>query len=422
MPVCESKTRKSQANDVQDRLCAAQGVHLCRLREASALPSSYRAVALSSFVLLAGATLPTPLYQTYSETFSFSEFTLTLIFAIYALGVIPALFIFGPVGDAICRRRVLMAAICIEAAGIGFLSIAQGVAWLLAGRLFVGIAVGVSQGNSSAALVEMQPDGDRRRAGVMTTASTIGGAATGPLISGFMGQYLPDPLLLCYVVEICLLVLALFAVALIPEASGPITLSSIGIHRPNVSRGILARFVRASVSGGLSWSIAGIFVALVPSYVSRLLGDENLAIGGALVAMMLGSSVAGQLAMRNQPAFRLQVCGMAGAIAGMAAIVLAWPLASLTLMFIGSIVCGACTGMAYLGSISELNQLAEPEERGSTNSLYFVIVYLFFAVPAVALGLIATYWGLFPSVVLFSAILSVLAVADIIWITGRRTA
>jgi MFS family permease len=101
-----------------ERLSVAQGMQLCRLRDESARPWSYVAVAMASFVLIAAATIPTPLYQLYQESFHFSEFMLTMIFGVYAFGVIPALLVFGPLGDIICRRRVLMLAIGTAGAGI----------------------------------------------------------------------------------------------------------------------------------------------------------------------------------------------------------------------------------------------------------------------------------------------------------------
>ena len=403
----------------EERLCNAQGMQLCRLRDESARPWSYAAVALASFVLIAAATIPTPLYQLYQVKFHFSEFMLTMIFGIYAFGVIPSLLVFGPLGDAICRRRVLMFAIVAAAAGILLLSLAQGVIWLLAGRLLVGIAVGATQGNSSAALVEMQPEGDRRRAGIMMAVCTAGGAASGTLASGIIAQYLPDPFLLVYLVELGMLVLAFMLVAGIREASRPV-LSLLSFHRPRVSRKIFAGFLAASLAGGLGWSIAGLFVALIPSYLSHLLHIRNLAAGGILVALMLGSSVAVQLALVHISNFRLLISGLAGAIVGLAAIVAAWHSSSLVLMVTGSIISGAAMGMAYLGSISEINRLAPPEERGQVNSLYFMIVYLFFSVPMIVLGFVASRLGLYTAVLSFAAAIVLIAVCVMIWLIVRH--
>ncbi len=400
----------------EERLSVSQGMYLCELRDAAALPRSYMAVSIASFVILAGATMPTPLYQTYREAFGFSDFMLTVVFGVYVLGVVPALLIFGPVGDIVCRRRVLLVAICVEAVGIVCLALAWSVVWLLVGRTLVGIAVGASQGNLSAALVEMQPRHDRRRAGMMTTVSSIGGAAAGPLIGGLLGGYEAGPTPLCYVVEMGFLALALALVVRIPEAGSQGPLTVIEIHHPGVPKGIGARFVSAGISGGLSWAIGGFFVALAPTYVSGLLHTRSLAAGGALVALMLGSNVAGQLAMNGLSPYRLQVFGLTGGVVGLGALIAAWTNSSMGLMLMGSVVCGAFTGMAFLGSVSELNRLVRPEERGSVNSLYFVVVYLFFTIPTVALGLGSGLLGLYPALRIFSAIIALLTMGEVLWL------
>jgi predicted MFS family arabinose efflux permease len=403
-----------------ERLSVAQGIQLCRLRDESARPWSYVAVAIASFVLIAAATVPTPLYQLYQENFHFSEFTLTMIFGIYAFGVIPALLVFGPLGDIICRRRVLMVAIGMAGAGIALLAAARGVLWLLAGRLLVGIAVGATQGNASAALVEMQPREDRRRAGIMMTVCTAGGAASGTLVSGIIAQYLPDPLLLAYIMELAMLAAAFVLVATIKEAASPV-LSFVSFHHPRVSRNIFVGFMAASLAGGLIWSIAGLFLALVPSYVSNLLHVRNLAAGGALVALMLGSSIVIQLIMINSSNFRLQMMGLGVAVAGITAVVAAWHLSSFLLMIAGSISSGAAIGMGYLGSISEINRLAAPQERGRVNSLYFVVVvYLFFSIPTIALGFAASHLGLYAAVFGFAAVIILLAISLMVWLAIRQ--
>jgi predicted MFS family arabinose efflux permease len=403
----------------EERLSAAQGIQLCRLRDETARPWSYAAVAIASFVLIAAATIPTPLYQLYQARFHFSEFTLTLIFGIYAFGVIPALLIFGPLGDAICRRRVLMAAICIASLGILLLALAQGVFWLLAGRLLVGVAVGATQGNASAALVEMQPHGDRRQAGIMTAVCTAGGAATGTLFSGILTQYLPDPFTLAYLVELAMLAVALALVAGIREAASPV-LSFVSFHRPQVPRAIMAEVTAVSLAGGVVWSIAELFLALVPSYVSHLLHTRNLAAGGALVALMLGTSVTVQIALIHLSNIRLLMFGLGWAVMGLAALVASWHLQSLVLMIAGAIASGCAIGMAYLGSISEINRLASPEERGQVNSLYFVIVYLFFSIPTMALGFVATHLGLYTAMLTFACVIATLTLTVMAWLAVRQ--
>ena len=64
-------------------------------------------IAASLFVLLLSANLPTPLYAGYEQRFGFSRTVLTLIFATYALVLVPSLMLFGQLSDRIGRRPVI---------------------------------------------------------------------------------------------------------------------------------------------------------------------------------------------------------------------------------------------------------------------------------------------------------------------------
>ncbi|MFC5822323.1 hypothetical protein [Nonomuraea insulae] len=55
-------------------------------------------------VLIAGTEVPTPLYIEYQARFGFSAEVLTLVFATYALALIPALLVFGRLSDRFGRR------------------------------------------------------------------------------------------------------------------------------------------------------------------------------------------------------------------------------------------------------------------------------------------------------------------------------
>ena len=72
--------------------------------------------ALATVAMLLGvafglSTLITPLYLVYRQRFGFSQITLTLIYAAYAIGNIAALLFFGRVSDRIGRRLTALAAI-----------------------------------------------------------------------------------------------------------------------------------------------------------------------------------------------------------------------------------------------------------------------------------------------------------------------
>src|SRR5436309_12557916 len=93
------------------------------------------AVAYALAVTMLGTTLPTPLYALYRSAFGFSELMVTVVFAVYAAGVIAALLIAGRLSDEVGRRRVLLPGLAFAALGAAAFLLAHGLGLLLVGRV-----------------------------------------------------------------------------------------------------------------------------------------------------------------------------------------------------------------------------------------------------------------------------------------------
>src|SRR5919202_3190896 len=106
----------------------------------------FAVVAGALFVMLLDGNLPTPLYGVYREAFGFSATTLTLIFAVYALALVPSLLVFGQLSDRVGRRPVIVGGLGVAALGLVLLAVAQSTPAPILGRAGQGIALGAVVG------------------------------------------------------------------------------------------------------------------------------------------------------------------------------------------------------------------------------------------------------------------------------------
>ncbi|TIT48663.1 MAG: MFS transporter, partial [Mesorhizobium sp.] len=97
------------------------------------------AVAAMIAVLFAGSTVLTPLYVIYKQAFGFSQITLTLVYAVYVIGNLAALFMFGRVSDVIGRRPAALAAMAVAVVSALSFLFAENVAWLNIARILSGL-------------------------------------------------------------------------------------------------------------------------------------------------------------------------------------------------------------------------------------------------------------------------------------------
>ena len=178
-------------------------------------------IAAVFLISMAFSTVPTPLYPIYQSQDGFTSFTVTVIFAVYAVGVVTSLLLAGHVSDWVGRKRVLLPALGLEVlAAVLFL------AWpalpgLLIARFVTGLGVGMITATATAYLLELhlaaRPDAGRGRFELISAAANLGGLGTGTLVAGALAQFAGAPLRTPYVVFLVLLVLGAVAVWLTPE-------------------------------------------------------------------------------------------------------------------------------------------------------------------------------------------------------------
>jgi MFS family permease len=393
--------------------CLDEAIDVDRPRPAARREVAFWFIAYVFAVTMLGTTLPTPLYVIWQSEWGFSSVMVTLIFAVYAAGVLAALVFAGRASDQVGRRPVLGAAVALSALSTVVFILATSVGWLFLGRVLSGFSAGLMTGTATAALTDMLGPARPRRASIVSTVANTLGLGLGPLLAGLFAQYLPHPTVLVFEVYLALLVAAALAVVWVPETvphRRRLSFRFAGFGLPPSGKD---QFVAAGVAGFAAFSLLGIFTALAPTFLGGVLHERSHAVAGAVVFMIFAISAATQVVVGHFDYRKVVSFGLVLFLLVLALIVAGLSQASLGLFLTGTGVGGVAVGCVFLGSLSAANRLAPAERRAQVVSSYFVLCYLGLAVPVIAVGISSEHVGIYRSVLGCSIALAVLSVISL---------
>jgi MFS family permease len=362
--------------------------------------------------VLLGGTVPSPLYPFYVATLGLTPFLITVVFAVYALGTLAALLLFGGLSDRVGRRPVLALAVGVAAASSLVLLAWQTLPGLLVGRVLSGFSVGLTTGTATAALAELHPD--RRTATTLATVANMGGLGLGPVVAGVLATRVPGPTTTPYLVHLALLA-PVVALLVVPEtgpgrATG--TADAVRAVRPQrlaVPRGAAGPFAAAALAGFTAFALLGLFTALTSSFLGDVRDDPSPQTVGIVITVVFVAAVTAQLTAQRVGPERAVLVGVGLLPVGAVLVVLAVAGGSLPLFLTAGVVGGVGMGSAFQSAVARVGALAAPADRAAVTSAFFVMTYLGITVPVVGVGQLATVTSLTTASVALAVLVTVLA-------------
>jgi MFS family permease len=369
-------------------------------------------VAVGLAATFVGAILPTPLYPLYRAAFGFSGVTLTLIYAVYVLGNVTALMLFGRLSDQIGRRNVILPAIGCGIVSAVLFAAASGPAWLFAARALSGFSTGLASGTATAWIAELYADGGRGGAARIAAAANFFGCAAGPLVGGLLAQFAFAPLQLPFFVYIAMLFGVAVAVSFAPETvTAPKRWKTAVSLKPRfgVPQQIWLAFVAPATAAFATFALIAFYAALIPNLLADSLHLSAPLIAGIVVGELFGIAavtIASTGRLGSQPA-------MLGALAlllpGVWLLVGAEIAQSLPLLVAAAALGGIAGGLGYRGSLEVINRIAPPDRRAEVVSSYLVACFAGNSLPVIGIGFLSSVTGALFAHVTFAAVITVLA-------------
>ncbi|MDX2091273.1 MAG: MFS transporter [Kofleriaceae bacterium] len=391
------------------------------MRRAVSSSLAFWLVAVAFAVTMIGTTLPTPLYVYYQRELGFSNLTSTVVFAAYAVGVLAALLLLGRLSDVIGRRNALLPGLASAMLSAVVFLFADNLALLLVGRMLSGISAGIFTGTATAALFDLADAERRERATVVATVANMGGLGAGPLLAGLLAQFSQAPLQLPFEIHLGMLALVSIGVWRMPETVPAQGRPGFTIARLRLPPEVRGTFARAALAGFAGFAVLGLFTAVAPAFLRRLLHVSAPAWSGGIVFTVFSASALGQIILVGRLRERALSVGCAILTSGAVLLAVALARGSLVLLVLAAIVVGGGQGTSFRAGLVAVNAAAPPRQRAEVASLFVLVLYLALSVPVVGVGLAADAYGLRVAGIACALVVATLASIALVLISRRRS-
>ena len=372
------------------------------------------------FILTMGTSTLTPLIPLYRTRFDLSNGTLTLLFSVYALTVVPTMLISGNLADRLGRKWMLLPAMAFMTIASAVFAFTASVPLLFAGRVLQGLAIGGFLGVGTAFIVDHARADRRPWAATMAGIAFRVGFGLGPGLAGLVAQNTRGEAAIHrpFQGHIALMFVAIVAIALAPEtiARRPGGRFALRVGVPDGQMRAFATFL-APATFFMSF-LEGTLLSVAPLFIAHSQGGHtNVAVVGLVGFLTLAMGGLAPLMISRLDPRRAVLCGVAISAIWSGLIPLAAWLDSVWLIVVAALAIGFTNGFILQGGTVICSTVVPIRERGKLLSALYMCAYSG-TLPVIALGYISDAIGL-PWALSIFCVLAV-CLASFVLTVGRR--
>ncbi|WP_245831430.1 MFS transporter [Mycobacterium terramassiliense] len=302
------------------------------------------------------------------------------IFAIYALGLLPGLLVGGRLSDALGRQAVALAGATATVVGTVAMLLSQQPDVLLAGRLVVGIGVGLLMSSCTAWASDLKGPAGAGTAG----AVLLGGFAVGPFAAGLIARSGQPGIRWSFGLAAALVVAAMvFSVAAVRRGTATAAAAAHDWEPPPAAR--------QGTAWALSWAMPlapWVFASATLGFIT-IPGRVHTGLAAPLAAgtaTLIVNGVSGFIQVLARALRWGPHAGTAGAVLaalGYAVTAVAPPTMSLALGLSVFLILGCASGLCLRDGLIDLEAAAPRRLRGALVGVFYVVTYVGFGLPLI---------------------------------------
>lgn len=339
------------------------------------MPSAKFRILFTLFAVGFGTNVATPLFLIYEDRLGLSTWTLTALFAIYPIGLAPALVFSGPASDVLGRRIIMLPGVALSgAASLVMMFGGTTVGMLYLGRFMLGVVSGIVFVVASAWTQEVGSSNPMLTTRQITAVMFVG-FGSGPVVAAVIGQWGPAPLVIPYLLHLGLIVVGLWLTVGAPET---VTRNVTRKIRPNLGmpKGTGRDFavVIAPTAFGV-FGMPSLVFGLFPVLLKPVMPGIAVLISGVLGFMVTWSTLPAQALVGRIGPYRGAPLALASGATGTALGAIAFATDTWGLVIGAAVLMGAASGFAMTSGLRFVDIICRPEDRGALTGSFYAVAY-----------------------------------------------
>jgi MFS family permease len=254
------------------------------------LPREVWILSWANIMIALGYGVISPALPTFARTFGVSIKAVTFLVTVFSLSRLCFAPISGLLTERLGERRIYIGGLLIVAVSTAACAFSQAYWQLMLYRVFSGIGSTMFYVSALGLMIHISPPDARGRIAGLFTTSFMVGAVGGPAVGGLAaGWGLTAPFVVYGVAMLGVAVVLFFSLRKSALAAPPPTRSTVTLREALRVRAYRSALLSNFATG---WSAFGLRVALVPLFISDVMGRGIGIIGVVLAAFAGGNALA----------------------------------------------------------------------------------------------------------------------------------